>query len=264
MEIGISTACLYPKKTEDSFKELISYGYKNFEMFVNAHSEIDLKFLKEMKNIADNSGVKFKSLHPFECLLEAMMFFSNYERRFDESCDNYKRYFEACRYLGADVFVFHGEHRGKHGGFYNDENFYFERYKKLYDIARQFDIYLAQENVQFYRSENVEFIRKMKNALGQSCRFVFDIKQARLSNQNSTLMIEAMGENLIHLHMSDCKANELCLLPGEGECDFNEILQMVKKYGFDGVICTEVYASTIKNSENLIKSKEFMQKTLQM
>ncbi len=260
MNLGISTACLYPRLTEDSLNVLIKCGYKNFELFINAHSEIEIEYLKELKNIAISNGVKFDSLHPFECLLEAMMFFSDYERRFDESCEKYKRYFEACAYLGANVFVFHGEHRGKYGGFCGENARYFERYLKLYEIARQFDVYLCQENVQFYRGETVEFIDDMKKNLKDDCKFVFDIKQARHAKQDSFKMIEAMGNSLMHVHLSDCLADKLCIVPGEGNFDFYSLFSQLKKQGFDRTICTEVYSSSIKSSENLTKSKDFLGK----
>ncbi len=258
MNLGISTACLYPKLTEDSLKTLINCGYKNFELFINAHSEIKIDFLRELKSIADSSGVKFTSLHPFECLLEAMMFFSDYDRRFIESCEKYKKYFEACAYLGAKIFVFHGEKHGKYGGFYGENLRYFERYLKLYEIAREFGVYACQENVQFYRSEKTDFIKDMKKNLKDDCRFVFDLKQARHAKQDCFNMLDAMGENLMHIHMSDCTADELCILPGEGDFDFLKFFSRLKNQGYDKTICTEVYSSSIKSSENLTKSRVFL------
>ena len=81
MKLGISTACLYPMETEKSLETLLGLGFQSFEVFLNTFSEMEPAFLKEMKKRVDDAGARIVSVHPFTCIFENMLFFTEYERR---------------------------------------------------------------------------------------------------------------------------------------------------------------------------------------
>ena len=143
MIYGASTACFYPMDTEASLKRIAELGIKNTEIFFNTFSELELSFLKELRRIADDGGVAIKSVHPFSSFAENYMLFTAYERRFKDTAESYKRYYEACNILGADILVFHGA-RDK-GSVADDLKF--ERFGLMADQAREYAVTLAQENV---------------------------------------------------------------------------------------------------------------------
>lgn len=106
-----------------------------------------------------------------------MMLFTAYERRVTDMLDYYKRFFEYMNLFGARFFVLHGN---KPQNPFPDEK-YFERYLKLQETAERFGICVVQENVVRCVSGSIDFLKKMKAALGDKAAFVLDIKQSRRS-----------------------------------------------------------------------------------
>ena len=102
MEIGASSACFYPLETEKSFQLLAERGFRNIEIFFNSPSETNASFIKELKTIKDSYGVNVTSVHPYESFGEGYNFFSRYYRRYEDACENYKRFFSAAAAPGAD------------------------------------------------------------------------------------------------------------------------------------------------------------------
>ena len=88
MKIGISSSCLYPMYTEESFKLIASNGVKLSEIFFNANCELQTSFIKQLREIKDEYDVTLSSVHPTMSLAESFMLFSNYDRRFNEGLDN--------------------------------------------------------------------------------------------------------------------------------------------------------------------------------
>ena len=262
MKSGISTACLYPMESENALDILLKYDYKLFEYFINSTSEMEQPFLKEFKSAADFYGAEFKSVHPFTSGIESILFFSDYGRRFIDSLDFYKRYFAAANYLGATIFVLHGQINNRQGKFSYSDEFYFERFKILHDTARECGITLCQENVFSFRSHSNDFLKKMSDSLKEDVDFVFDIKQSILSGQNPFETIKIMGKNLKHVHISDSKVGATCLLPGYGAFDLDAILKQLKDVDYSGDIITEVYRTSFKDHEELEKSGRFMENLL--
>ena len=60
----------------------------------------------------------------------------------------------------------------------------------------------------------------MKNAIGDDCHFVLDVKQCLRSHVEIDAMLVSMGRNIVHIHLSDHTAAADCLLPGNGRFDF--------------------------------------------
>ena len=48
MDIGVSTACLYPLETEKALYELAKRGIKNVELFINSVDELEGSILAEI------------------------------------------------------------------------------------------------------------------------------------------------------------------------------------------------------------------------
>ena len=250
MRLGISTACLYPMYTEQALKELIDQGFRLFELFLNSESERCQPLHKELKNILQESGSEVKSIHPYTSGFESFLLFTKYQRRFEDGIEFYKRYFEAAAYLGAKILVLHGDcHTPQKSGVSDEE--YFERFAVLADEGRKQGICVAQENVNRFRSQNPDFIRRMTDYLHGRVHYVLDVKQAVRAGFDPYDMCAAMGKCLVHVHLNDNRTGEDCLLPGEGTMDFMRLRTMLKEYHYKGDFVIEVYRNNFKGMKEL-------------
>lgn len=155
---------------------------------------------------ADGGGTRILSVHPFTSGLEPLLFFSDYRRRFADGIAFYQRYFHAANLLGAKLFVFHGDRRNTT----RSRRFYFDRFAELCEAGRRMGVTVAQENVPRCAGYCPDFFTDMRAYL-PGARFVLDIKQCVRAGYSPAEMADAMGEGLVHLHVSDHGARGDCL-----------------------------------------------------
>lgn len=251
---AISSACLYPMETELSLDRLLRLGFKTFEIFVNCESELSHSYIHRLRSTLQSNAAEVFSVHLFTSGFEPFMFFSNYPRRFNDSLEQYRRYFAAAAELGAKVVVFHGDRKD---GQLNIEE-YCCRFDLLNSCALSQGVILAQENVSRCRSGRVVFIRRMKELLGSHVHFVCDIKQALRAFEDPFDMIAAMGKNLICCHISDNTPQQDCLLPGTGTFDFEYFINEAFNYNHRITLVTEVYCTNFSEYSELIDSRNFI------
>jgi len=252
MITGISAASLYPLETEKALVHLSDLGYRHFEIFINAFSELSKEYCDCLNALQRERGFQIRSVHPFTSALESMLLFERYDRRTEEGFRLYTEYMKAAERIGASILVLHGQRLG--AGSLSDMEYY-ERYHKLYRIGQTLGITVAQENVRQFRSSSPEFIKGMRDALQDECAFVFDVKQAHMSNIDPLSMLDAMGNRVCHLHLSDHNAEKSCMLPGEGSFDFAALRQKLNDIGYAGAVFTEVYRSAVISDEHLLRAR---------
>lgn len=256
MEFGISTACFYPTYTEDAVRHLAENGIKLIEIFFNTYRELEKGYLEELKAVISAYGVRVVSVHPFTSGQEPVLFFSNYYRRFLDGLEQYKRYFNAINELGAKLLVFHGNF--KNSSFPDTE--YYDRFAKLRDLGAEYGVTVAQENVAPYKSGNLDFLARMQDYLDGQVKFVLDIKQTVRVGQEIGKMIDVLGKNIIHLHVSDHKEGFDCLPLGEGEFDFRWFFNRMKAVGFDGAAMVELYRHNYVEYQQLYDSLDYLKR----
>ena len=109
MDIGLSSACFYPLETEKSIVRAGETGTKTIEIFMNADSEFEPAFVKNMADICKSYGMRVSSVHTMGSFTESYHLFSSYKRRFFEAKDSsFKRHFDVMHTLGAKHLVLHG------------------------------------------------------------------------------------------------------------------------------------------------------------
>ncbi len=250
MDIGVSTACLYPLETEKSLFEIASRGIKNAELFINSVDEAEGKIFEEIKSIIKSYDMNITSFHPFSSPMETLFLFGDYKRREDYLLDIYKRYFEKMGEIGADIFVLHGAILSSKV----PDDRYLERYLRLYRTAKQFGITVVQENVCYCKSKSIEFLTKMSRELGDEVRFVIDLKQARRSGVDPFLLLNALGNKVIHLHVSDGNKECDCLPVGEGDFDFDRLMKHLQSLSYNGALVVELYRNNYEGYDELVHS----------
>ncbi len=261
MQAGISTACLYPMLLENSLETLLSLNFKLFEIFINTCSELQPEYLHRLRHMADEHNAVIRSVHPFTSGYEGFLLFSDYERRFLDGLEFYKRYFEACRILGAGILVLHGKKSDRRAKI-SDES-YFERYSRLFELGKRFGVTVAQENVNQCLSDDPDFIRSMRHFCGTECAFVLDVKQAVRGGVDPFFMCETMGSRLIHVHLNDNDAASDCLLPGMGTMNFAALISILRQNHFSGDLLIEVYRKNFGSVEELCLAKSSVEELLE-
>ena len=250
MKLGISTASFYPIETETAFYEIANNKTPCTEIFYNARKELNPYFTDRLLEIKDNFGIDIVALHPMMSLAEHYTIFSDYERRFDEARDDFLLYFETAARLGAKYINLHGDR--KTGRLPSEE--YFERFGILAQDAKSLGVTLCQENVNNYRSADPEFLLEMKSYLGELASFTLDIKQCIRAGYTVTEIMEAMGNNIKHVHISDHSPACDCLLPLAGGFDFTALFYALKEKGYSGAFLIEVYKDAYKKQMKFSKA----------
>lgn len=250
MKLGVSTSCFYPLETEVSLENLGKAGIKHTEIFFNALSELKQSFVDMLLDIQKEYGITVDSIHPTMSLAESFMIFSNYDRRYREAEEQYRRYSEIAAQLGAKYIIMHG---GKPNGILTDEE-YCERYMRLKEITQENCVDILQENVVRFRAGEIEFLRSMRNILGEDAAFCIDLKQSLRCGYDPYALIEEFSDNIKHYHISDHSVSSDCLLPGDGGFDFEGFFSVLKQKDFDGSCIIEVYNDCYRSYQDIYDS----------
>lgn len=262
IRFGISTACFYPEYTEAAVRELAANGVKWIEIFFNTYSELEEPQLSELELFLNEYDMKVIALHPFTSGFEPMLFFSDYYRRFQDGLRQYELYFRGAARLGAKYLVLHGNRKD---GKLPDEE-YFRRFKELRDYGRRFGVEVVQENVSGYKSRSLDFLKRMREFLDGDVSFVLDIKQALRSGEDVFEMLSELGENIVHIHLSDHltgrepSAETDCLPIETGDFDFERFFDRLREIGYEGYGMLELYRHNYGKYAELYDSLDRLRK----
>ena len=256
--IGISSSCYYPLVTEQSFEKICRAGVDCAEIFFNSPGELEKNYIRELCAMQRAYGVDVVSVHPFMSFAEDFYLFSSYERRFYDILPLYDRFFEVCRELGADIFVIHG---ARIPGTASD-GLYCERFAGLMERGKSYGVRVCQENVVKYRSESADYLKMMRDAIGEDFGVVLDIKQARRALISPYDVIDAVGDCIRHVHISDYRADKDCVPPLSGKFDFPEFFDAMKRIGYRGAYMVEVYQHSYEDEREIVESYQKVKELL--
>lgn len=260
LRAGVSTACLYPRPVEEALYDLALAGVSCVEIFINSHSELRRGFVDALAKLLQRFEMTCCSLHPYTCEMEPMMLFSNYSRRVEDYLEYCRYYFSAMQQLGAEKFVLHGN---KAPGTAANVDLYLERFRRLADLGDSYGIQVAQENVARCTSASLSFLEKMRDGLGKQARFVLDIKQAVRAKEDPMAMLRALGEHVVHVHLSDHGEYGDCLPIGKGRFPVNRFLQELAVRSPDCTVVLELYRSGFQNVSDLAANDMMLRKRIQ-
>ncbi len=254
MTVGASTSNLYPMPTEQALHTLLKLGFRDVEIFINTESEATPAFAKLLRRQADAYGATIRALHPYLSGYESYLLFSGYERRFRDGLKTYDRIFEAAAILGAELVIMHGDRPDSVLSV--EESI--ARFAAVDEIGQAHGVHLAQENVVRYRSSDPAYLRAMKQAMGERMRFVFDVKQCGRCGLPMEQVLDAMGDAIAHVHISDRDKTHDCLLPGKGQLDYLPLLRRLQAAHFDGSLILELYRSNFEEVPELLEGKTYL------
>lgn len=258
MKAGASTACFYPLETEKALARVCGLGFSETEIFMNSPCELEESFVRELKNTADDNNTKIVSVHPFSSFLESSCIFGDYQRRFDDFIGIYEKTCHAAAMLGARVVVIHGAVAKPKIPIPDDR--YFKRFQMLVEIGRREGVTVCQENVNRFKSESIDFCKKMRDALKSDFHMVFDIKQTVRAGQDTFSFLEEFKNEIAHVHISDNAPFGDCLPPGKGCFDFSRLYNTLSSVGYNGSFIIEIYSGNLDVGDELKKSKDFLER----
>ena len=255
MNIGISTGCFYPQKTDVALKLVGEIGAKFTEIFFNTDSELEEAYLFYLKNIADSYGIQVVSVHPFTSAIETFMFFSKSDYKLEDSIKYYEKYFRACNILGCKYVVLHG-------CFNKADYMTMEKYadilKLLCERAAEYNVYIAQENVKDFKCGYYENLQKLFALAPDNLRYVFDIKQAIRSHEDIYKILKLTQGKLSHIHVSDFTKEANSLVPSYGNFDFKTFFEYINCHSKAEFALIEVYNEDIKDVKMLKNAMDFL------
>lgn len=258
MKFGASTSCFYPLETEQALKKVCELGFEKAEVFMNAPCELEEPFAKELDKIAKDGGVDIISVHPFSSFLESSCIFGDYQRRFDDYIGLYQKTCHAAAVLGAKFVVIHGAVAAPKIPIPDDR--YFERFKTLIELGKAEGVIVCQENVNRFKSQSMEFCKRMRDALGSDFNMVFDIKQTVRAGEDTFAFLEEFKHQIRHLHISDNGEFGDCLPPGKGTFDFQRLKKIMNSADYDGDAVIEIYSGSYDVAKELKESKVYLEK----
>lgn len=261
MKLGASTACFYPMETEQALKKICELGFEKAEVFMNAPSELEEPFCRELDRIAKDGGTDIVSVHPFSSFLESSCIFGDYKRRFDDYIGLYQKTCHAAASLGAKYVVIHGAVAAPKIPIPDER--YFERFRLLIELGKAEGVTVCQENVNRFKSQSMEFCKKMRNALGSDYNMVFDIKQTVRARQDTFAFLEEFKGQIRHLHISDNSRQGDCLPPGKGDFDFIKLKDIMDAAGYEGDAVIEIYSGSYDVFKELEESKTYLNRLWQ-
>lgn len=257
MNVGASTSCFYPLETEKSLERVINLGFDKCEVFFNTLSELKEPFVKDLRNMADSSGTKVLSVHPFSSALENNCIFGEYQRRYDDFIDIYKMHCHAAAMLGAKIVVIHGAIAKAKRPLPAEH--YFERFASLIEIGKQEGVMVCQENVNLFRSQSIDFCKQMRDYLGNDFHMVFDIKQSIRAGYDPFDFVDEFKNQIAHIHLSDnCEIAD-CMPPGRGSFDFKRLFNTLDSVNYNGDYVIEIYSKGYNVDSELALSKKFLE-----
>ncbi len=220
---------------------------------MNSFSELEEPYLRLIRSECEASGAHVTALHPFTSGFEYMFFFSAYKKRAADTAELYRKYFHAAAYLGAEYLVFHGD--ATRAPFFGMDN-YCEVLAMLMETAKSEGCTLAHENVSTARAGDPAFMQELHRRFGEgSIRFVYDLKQTVRGGYDPFAMIDAMGSDIVHVHINDFKDGECCL-PYEGALDVDHVIDRIEGTGYTGKYMIEVYRKNFREDGEIIRAAE--------
>jgi len=257
MEIGISTACFYPKKTEDAIDLIFGLGFRRIEYFINSEYEYNTHFVSEQRKKTDALGITVNSVHSYTTAFEHYLMFSEYERRRSEGLRIFSDVIKTASTLGAKYLSFHGITKFLASV---PDSRCIQVYHQLVDIAKKYNITIAQENVSYCRSSDIQFLKALKNEFSPSeLMFTLDIKQAARAGVDVYEYVDVMQGRIANIHINDHDPTHQCLLPGSGSFDYNKFFTVLKDINYKGNCIIEVYSQNFKKTSEVVNSKKFLE-----
>lgn len=244
LPLAISSGAFYPHvPTEEVPERAAALGITTVELMLQTAGEYDPAFIADVAARARTAGVKVRSVHTLHRLHP---FFDPYPRRVQEGRELFQRGIEAAATLGAEVLVWHGARRAEIREQEGWDRFV-ETTSELAAACGAAGVTLGLENVSWCALATVRDVVRMAASMEEIAPaahlgFVFDPFQAMRAEANPFMILAAMGNRLVNVHISDYAEGapeRHHLPPGEGAIPWSALLRAVAGSGYRGPLILE-------------------------
>lgn len=228
-KILLSTTSVYPEASTSAFELAADLGFDGIELMVGVDSlSTDIE---SVAKLAEYHGVRVHSLHAPTLLVTQTTWGS-------EPWEKLRRSGEAIERLGGDVVVVHPPFRWQRdygAGFV-------EGIKRLNESS---PVMFTVENMYPWRTPGRPFKAYLPGwdpTPYDYDHLTLDLSHASTARLQSLDLIEAWGERLAHVHLTDGSGSfkDEHLMPGEGDQSAWEVVSHLARTGFTGHIVLEV------------------------
>lgn len=244
VELAMSSGALYPHvPTEQAPLDAARRGFRTVELMLQTAGEYQPALVAVMAAQARDAGVRVHSIHTMETLHQLL---SPYARRAEEGRALFQQAIEAAVALDAKVIVWHGplKHEVATGA---DWERFLEITRELAEACGKAGVTLGIENVSRCALSQVRHVAQFARSLGElgsreEIGFVFDPFQAVEAGANPFMMLAAMGNRVVDVHISDFREDDPSarhLPPGDGDLPWPALLRAIVGSGYSGPLMIE-------------------------
>jgi len=252
IKVGLSTASVYPLRTEAAFEYAAELGYDGVELMVWA--EAISQDTGAIAKLSRRYNMPVLSVHAPCLLISQRVWGANPTSKLTRSV-------QAAERLGAQTVVVHPPFRWQRR--------YAEGFSdQVAELETRSDVMVAVENMFPFRADrffgsgqpSIERMRKRGGRPGvgvsafapsydpldgNHAHYTLDLSHTATAGTDALEMADRMGEGLVHLHLCDGSgaSTDEHLVPGRGNQPTVEVCQMLAGSDFAGHVILEVTTS---------------------
>lgn len=275
IKVGLSTASVYPLRTEAAFEYAARLGYDGVELMVWA--ETASQDVKAVAKMSADYDIPVLSVHAPCLLISQRVWGANPIPKLERSV-------RAAEELGAQTVVVHPPFRWQRR--------YAEGFSdQVAELEAGSDVLVAVENMFPFRADrffgpgttSIERMRKRGGAPGPAisafspsydpldgghAHYTLDLSHSATAGTDALEMARRMGDGLVHLHLCDGTgaSTDEHLVPGRGTQPTVEVCRLLAGSDFTGHVILEVTTSQARNAAErealLVESLEFARANL--
>ncbi|AKK25977.1 sugar phosphate isomerase/epimerase [Mycobacterium sp. EPa45] len=270
IKVGLSTASVYPLRTEAAFEYAAELGYDGVELMVWA--ETVSQDIGAIAKLSRRYDVPVLSVHAPCLLISQRVWGANPIPKLTRSV-------QAAERLGAQTVVVHPPFRWQRR--------YAEGFsEQVAELESRSDVLVAVENMFPFRADrffgsgdpSIERMRKRGGRPGvgisafapsydpldgNHAHYTLDLSHTATAGTDALDMAERMGDGLVHLHLCDGNgaSTDEHLVPGRGTQPTVEVCQRLAASDFTGHVILEVTTSGARTKAErealLVESLQF-------
>lgn len=241
--LGVSSGAFYPHiATEDAPAAAAALGFTEVEIMLQTTGEYDPGFAQLVAANAAEAAVHIRSVHTLEHYHQVL---SPYPRRAAEGQEMINRAIAFAVTVGAPILVWHGPTR-KSVQAPEAWDLFIEETKAIASRCAEAGITLALENVSRCALAHVRDVTAFARMIGdfpvEALGFVFDPFQAAEAGANPFMMLAAMGNRVVNVHISDwleSDPSQRHLPPGDGDLPWPALTRAIAGSGYEGPLMIE-------------------------
>jgi sugar phosphate isomerase/epimerase len=258
IKVGLSTASVYPLRTEAAFEYAARLGYDGVELMVWAESVS--QDAHAITKLSRAYGVPVLAVHAPCLLISQRVWGANPIPKLDRSV-------KTAEQLGAQTVVIHPPFRWQRR--------YAEGFtEQVARLEESSDVVVAVENMFPFRTDrffgagpsSVERMRKRGGHPGPGfsafspsydpldgdhAHYTLDLSHTATAGTDAIDMADRMGSGLSHLHLTDGTgaAVDEHLVPGHGTQPTVEVCEMLAAGDFSGHVILEITTSAVRTED---------------